>query len=128
MLERRLSLRLLAYWERARGMRLMPQESDIHAANLSDIWDDCFILQVVDQKRQEFAPLHCGANLQDTWLEMVHLKGSIATLLAKKGPVLEDGMVYDEQGQVVKYRQCLLPLGDGSSVSAILGGARFKTE
>ena len=77
MLERRLSLRLLAYWERARGMRLMPQESDIHANNLSDIWDDCFILQIVDEKRVEISPLHCGANLQETWLEMVHLKGSI---------------------------------------------------
>ncbi|NBX03652.1 MAG: PAS domain-containing protein [Alphaproteobacteria bacterium] len=126
MIERRLSLRLLAYWERARAGRLMPQMADIQPELLEDVWADCFILQINDPQALTFSILHRGENLHDDWPQMAHLNGSISTLFSKRGPVLEDGQIFDADGSVVKYRQCLLPLGDGAQVVAVFGGARFK--
>ena len=126
MLERRLSLRLLAYWERARGQRLMPLESDIRAEDLHDVWEDCFMLQIIERNPLNFEVIHRGKRLHEGWPQVSHLEGSINTLLSKRGPMLEDGQIYDASGEVLKYRLCLLPLGDERQIRVIFGGTRFK--
>ena len=107
-------------------MRLMPHENEISADDLSDVWEDCFMLQVLDPAVPSFEVLHRGRRLHEGWPQPSHLSGSITTLLSKRGPMLEDGQIYDANGEIVKYRLCLLPLGDEGSVRIIFGGTRFK--
>ena len=126
MTERRLSLRLLAYWERARGQRLMPHASDLRAEDLPDVWDDCFMLQVLNHEKADYEVIHEGQKLHKDWRQNGQLACSIATILTKRGPILEDGQIHDANGEVIKYRLCMLPLGDEQGVRAIFGGMRYK--
>ncbi|NBO18951.1 MAG: PAS domain-containing protein [Proteobacteria bacterium] len=130
--ERRITLRLLAYWERLRGERSMPLEADIDPDNLSDVWDYCFLLHVNDLQKTDHSYTYLGDALS-TWLgneekamNVKLLRAGYHKVVATGRPVLEEDEFEDASGQLVKFRQCLLPLGENGQVQAILGGVRFK--
>lgn len=127
IIERRLSLRLLAYWEKKRGLRAMPQLPDINAAEeLHDYWQDCFLLRITDASSGAYEFIHRGSVIEEHWPDLETLQVSLATLLAKATPLIEEGELAKGQREMLKYRQCLLPLGDEHGIAAVLGGVRFK--
>ena len=140
VMERRLTSRLLAYWERVRGDRLMPTENDLNPdGDISDMWDDCFLIHVSDIEMDGYNFIFLGDNIrvslvgEDTeptriWdaLNVKRLAPSIQQVLEKKAPLLDEGETYNDANQLVKYRQCLLPIGEGDKVLAIFGGMRCK--
>jgi hypothetical protein len=134
--ERRITSRLVGYWERIRGERVMPNEVDINPDDLQDLWDDCFLVHARDLKMQDYNYIYLGLNIAHMYQEGI--KGDLehfnASKLSKgfqkvidtKKPVLEEGGIVNALGRTLLYRQCLLPLGSGDAVDAILGGIRYK--
>ena len=140
-IERRLTLRLLAYWERIRGDRAMPNENDINPeGDISDMWDDCFLIHTQDIDKEGYNFIFVGNNLKmvltggmfddpaDMWksLNVRHLAPDLKKVLETQKPVIHEGELVNDAGQLVKYRQCLLPVGENNKVLAIFGGMRCK--
>ncbi len=131
-LERRITLRLLAYWERLRGARPMPLEQEIDPDHLQDVWESCFLMHINDISQKDHQYLYLGELLRE-WLghpdasqNIAILKEGYPKVAATGRPLVEEGEFLNAQGKLVKFRQCLLPLGAEGQVQAILGGVRFK--
>ncbi len=140
LLERRITLRLVAYWERIRGARDMPVEDDIDPDAIPELWEDCFLLHTQDLKQEGYNYIYLGEHVAQLYAEglsagdcegvehfnTARLGGSFQKVIDTRKPVIEEGSMRNALGRTVLYRQCLLPLGSGGGVEAILGGIRYK--
>ncbi|MEZ5691329.1 MAG: PAS domain-containing protein [Rickettsiales bacterium] len=140
MQERRITLRLLAYWERLRGDRSMPTEVDIDPDYLQDLWDYCFLLHIKDLAKPDYNYTYLGSAIRKAYegdlsgnehqdiasLNASKLAGSYNRVATTCLPLINEGEFRNSHNDLVKYRQCLLPLGEGNTVDAIFGGMRFK--
>lgn len=137
--ERRVTLQLLGYWERIRGLRPMPRESDINPDELSDLWDDCFLIHAMDIEHMDYNFVYLGNNIRHAYtgvsaesptehtnLNVKRLIPSIQKVITTMAPVIEEGEALNDLNQLIRYRQCLLPIGEGNKVLAVFGGMRCK--
>lgn len=138
--ERRLTLQLLSYWERIRGNRAMPLESDINPDELSELWDDCFLIHESSMKQDDYNFVYLGNNIRmaisggtdplgvetSANLNIKRLLPGISRVMNNMTPVIEEGELANDLNQLVKYRQCMLPLGENNKVLAVFGGMRCK--
>lgn len=134
--ERRLTHRLVGYWERVRAGRIMPSETDINPDDLAELWDDCFLVHTSDLKMEDYNYIYLGVNIAHMYQDGVKgdlehfnaskLSKSFQKVIDTKKPVLEEGGIVNASGRTVLFRQCLLPLGKNNEVEAILGGIRYK--
>ena len=140
--ERRINLVLLEYWLKVKGDRLMPEENDIDPDALGDVWDHCFLIQVRDIHNViDYNYTYLGSRIVDAYAEgtvqpedglmispnATKLSQTFEEIIENKKPLMEDGEFVTISGRTVKYRQCLLPLGDAQgTVHSIFGGMRFK--
>lgn len=137
--ERRTPLRLLSYWEKLRKGRLMPLESDLNPEDIRDLWDSCFLIHVKDSNPSHYRYSYVGPGIvqaycgdmpdNDSGAEVTPQPGMIdgyRTVIRTCKPLIETGEFSNRQDKTVKYRQCLLPLGDGDEVQAILGALHFR--
>ncbi len=140
--ERRLSLRLMRYWNEKRGTRAMAIENDIDPEILGTDWDYCFLLQARDVANiQDYNFTYLGENIMKAYFDKAldahnqfmvgpnafRLSTHFSKVLETKAPVVDEGEFTTLQGRKVLYRQVLLPLGhvDGV-VDAIFGGMNYK--
>jgi hypothetical protein len=129
--ERRVTLRLLSYWERLRGRRPMPSQADIDPEDLHDLWDCCFLLPVsggggyVGPEILRVLGGERGGEGQ-ALQGLGELAGNCPRVVESRKPLLEEGEFCTAAQARVKYRQCLVPLGEGVEVQAILGAVRFR--
>lgn len=140
--EQRITFRLLGYWEQLRreNGRPMPSESDIDPDDIQDLWDYCFLVQTRDMYKDDYNYTYLGSAILHAYkggLSMDNPCGLVSPnanrlalnysrILETRQPILEEGEFRNVRNQLVKYRQCLLPLGYGDEVDAIFGGMRFK--
>jgi hypothetical protein len=140
--ERRLSLRLLRYWNEKRGAREMPVENDIDPEELGEDWDFCFLLQSRDVSNiQDYNFTYLGNKILRAYFDksldehnqfMVgpnayKLSSQFSKVIEARSPALLAGEFFTIQGQQVLYRQILLPLGGPSGkVEAVFGGMNYK--
>jgi hypothetical protein len=138
--ERRITLRLIAYWEKLRAQKPMPSEADIDPDDLQDLWDYCFLIHVKDLGKPDYNYTYLGKAIQQAYLgeladdpedllispNAAKLTASYNRVIESKLPVVEEGEFNNLHNDVVKYRQCMLPLGENGTVDAIFGGMRFK--
>src|SRR4051812_42763706 len=138
--ERRITLRLLAYWERLRADRQMPREQDIDPDDIRDLWDNCFLIQVKDLGKADYNYTYLGEAIRNAYRfglsesdpggllspNAGKLAGGYRKVVATGKPLLEEGEFRNLHNEIIRYRQCLLPLGAGSKVEAVFGGMRFK--
>ena len=141
LIERRLTLRLLAYWEKIRAGRIMPLESDIDPEDLTELWPYCFLLHAKDLTQTDYNFTYLGDAVADAYkgsfghaqtaadlgLNAASITQGAHKVVTTAKPFVEEGEFITLSGEVVKFRQCLLPLGEGQTVSGIFGGMRFKT-
>jgi hypothetical protein len=139
-LERRINVRLVAYWERIRAGRAMPGENDVDPEDLADLWDYCFLVQVRDLKKADYNYTYLGSAIVEAYrsglsaetpdsvvsLNANRLASNYTRVIEERRPVIDEGEFLNARNDTVKYRQCLLPLGHGEVVESILGGMRFK--
>ena len=136
--ERRLTYRLLNYWETQRGERTYPALHDIEGGMIPDIWPWCFVL---DTQRDYPSPYfhYLGEDLakysgiylsgKDDWRMTLLDKASAHlghTLIAREPILIEDELIrYD--GRRLIFRSIMLPLSqDGEAVSHVLGAANGR--
>lgn len=139
--ERRITVRLIAYWEKLRKQNLMPSEADLDPDDLQDLWDYCFLIRVKDLDKTDYNYTYLGKSILRAYLgDLVYdnnehtiaspnansLAASYAKVIETRSPVVEEGEFMNLHNDVVKFRQCLLPLGENGNVDAIFGGMRFK--
>jgi hypothetical protein len=139
--ERRLSLRLLRYWNERRGARPMPTEQDIDPEVLGDDWGYCFLLQSRDVSNiQDYNFTYLGQKILRAYFDtsidahnqfMVgpnafRLSGYFDRVISSRAPVIDEGTFHTLHGRQILYRQVLLPLGAEDRVEAIFGGMNYK--
>lgn len=127
MLERRLIVQLLSYWENKCNGRPMMAESEMDWSELEELAPDCFFIKITaDDPAVEYEITMRGSEMHPQWPDSTQLKADIQSIVSKKSYIMDGQQLFDSDGSLLKFRICMLPLGDGSKVSAILGGARFK--
>lgn len=140
--ERRLIGRLLTYWHDLRGIRAMPLENDIDPEALGDDWGYCFLLQARDVANiQDYNFTYLGEKIIEAYgdraldahnQQMIGpnafaLSARFAQVLQSAAPLINEGEMANLQGQILSYRQILLPLGDEvHGVQAIFGGMSYN--
>ncbi len=140
--ERRLSLRLLRYWQEKCGSRPMPIENDIDPEQLGEDWEYCFLLQSRDVANiQDYNFTYLGQKIMNAYFDKAidehnqfmvgpnafRLSNHFSRVLETCGPVLDEGEFQTIHGHRVLYRQVLLPLGvEGKGIEAIFGGMNYK--
>lgn len=138
--ERRITVRLLAYWEKLRRGRTMPAEQDIDPEHIQDLWDNCFLIHIRDLGKEGYQYTYLGDEIKkayqgdiasDDTSGMVspnsrRLKACYSEIVRTSKPLVDEGEFKNLHGDIIKYRQCLLPLGEGGQVAAIFGGMRYR--
>jgi hypothetical protein len=137
--ERRLVLRLMAYWDDLRDERDFPTFDEIDPRVIGDDWTHCATL-AVREPSSESQFMHLGEiyrpGLPDAGVTRLAdcphgtlLQAStnyIDRVLQKKVPVSLGGHAH-LGGDSVLYRSILLPLSrDGETIDHVLGGANFR--
>lgn len=137
--ERRITLRLLAYWERKRGTRAMPLETDFDPADIADLWEYCFIAHTQKIGQPGYSFSYLGRAIADVYHEgsassgngavaspnMDILAAGYKEVVEHAKPLVTEGELTNPHGDLFKYRQVLLPLGENGVVKAVFGGMRF---
>jgi hypothetical protein len=138
--ERRLVLRLMAFWDDLRGERDFPDQGDIDPEVLGDDWPHCYLLQV------QHPPIasrfeHLGdifrPGLPEREIEtladcphgtLLHAATHyVDRVLQKRVPVSLGGHANLGPDSVL-YRSILLPLSnDGHTIDYLFGGANFRS-
>ncbi len=140
--ERRLPVQLFHYWNSLRGNRAFPVEDLINHEDIANIWDYCFLIQVNDLKNRKRADFtYFGKKILETYHDCLvaedendiispntsHLSQNFWQVIESKKPLMQSGEFTTSRGHIIKFRQCLLPIGKSDDeVEAIIGCARLK--
>lgn len=132
---------LMQYWQRLCASRLMPEENDIDPEDVAEHWPHCFLIQVFDiTQRRDYNFTYLGEGIIRAYRDGLlsagegiiispnasELTHSFRIVLDTCAPVLAEGEFKSRHNQIIRYRQCLLPLGRGNTVDAIFGGMSYK--
>lgn len=140
-IERRFVLRLLAHWRNLCGERQYPSFADLDPAEIPDMWQNCFILEIsgdnavpvframgeglIENSKGPLLDRPISDALEDT-LPGVAIS-YIDETLEKAVPVSRGGEFVRQDGTKVLYRSILLPMSDdGETISGILGAANCR--
>lgn len=139
--ERRLNMRLMAYWWDNRGARRFPTICDFVPEELGDIWANCFTLRPAEpQEKSQFRYIgemiakFAGAQQSPATVDQVppetlldHATRNIGEVMGQKVPVIRSGSFLDPQGNTLVFRSILLPLSsDQETIDCLVGAARCK--
>jgi hypothetical protein len=146
-IDKRLTDILFKHWNKVRGERMFPAQTDIDEFELKQlgVWDDIFIVEIYPLVQSNgYRFVYTGKNLSKDFIRDPSgkfIKNVVTGFLDSSASMYD--MVYEhkrplqeeeeytspETGSTIKYRQILLPLGlsDEGDVNAIIGGMRFIT-
>lgn len=144
-MERRISHRLVNFWQHIKGDRLLPGEKDIRRALIEDMWDNCFYIQLRGEFLQRsddfYTYFYVGKALESLFdqseksprlltLPDDHFYENCKEMALTKLPVVENIESFRlPDGKNIKFRQCLLPVGTPEGkVEAVFGGLRWKAD
>jgi hypothetical protein len=136
----RINEALEAYWQKIKGDRPMPLESDINIRDLGELWPHCFLVNVHPDK---FAYSYLGTGLIEAYGDDMTGKEIAQTLLephptslyakfefvaARGTPTIDENEFTNSNGLLIKYRACILPLGSQghTGTAYLLGGMKWK--
>lgn len=135
--ERRISHQLVHYWQQIKGDRILPSETDIDADDLAEQWDACFHIYLHDAGgNPTFSYGYVGEHLLPIFIEDASphlltlppekLLAAYNEMQLTKLPIIESVQEFPADGRYIRYRQCLLPLGEKGEIHSIFGGMRYK--
>lgn len=140
--ERRLVLRLMAYWDDLRGERDFPAVGDLDPQAIGDDWPWCHVITLADPIEDSvfrYVGESLVADSADTDVDeglrlgdcpehtlLYHAIRQIPRMLEKEVPFSTGGEA-EIDGVAVLYRSILLPLSnDGTRIDHIFGGANSR--
>ena len=146
MLEKRLTARLLSYWDILRKEQVMPEFAALNFSKIDDIRPYCMVLTLepgVDADNRDYQVKEMGTKLVTLYGENltgknIHKNNSqtkASALLRHAGkiitapaPLEDDGKFINPQNKVVRYRSCLIPFGNPSTqeVTHVLAGRTWR--
>lgn len=118
----------------------MPTEQDIDPEDIQDLWDNCFLIHTNDLAKPDYNYIYLGQAVMEAYRgglsdsdpalllspNATKLASCYVQVITQRKPLIDEGEFYNLHHQLVKYRQCLLPLGKDGKVDAIFGGMRYK--
>ena len=131
---------LREYWNGKKGTSPYPAADDIDVAELKDIWQDCFMIEVLDGGKS-FRYEYLGDSITDAYADDLEGKEVIEDLLYPESPgvlikfhetmqtcqPLEyEGAFINKNNADIKFRKILMPIGNGGKVTYIIGGMRWR--
>ncbi len=145
MHDKRLTHRLIQYWDSLRKDHPMPDIAWFNSSAIEDVWSQCFKLKVeitgvnkalyyYDYVGSAIVEAY-GKNLTGETVHAAsrHFPGAriiskVDNLLTNPTPIQEEGSFVNTQNKVVKFRSCILPFGkEDGRVTHIVGGVSSKT-
>lgn len=140
--ERRITHRLVDYWQQIKGDRVVPSERDVDSHELADMWDNCFFVHVRQAEGfgQHYSLGYVGKELSQLYREgaeneqayllplpLDKISQLYNEMMLTKLPIVENVEDFVMNGRILKYRLCLLPMGEqNGELQGILGGLRYK--
>ncbi len=141
--ERRLNMRLMAFWWDRRGDRRFPSLEDFDPEALADIWPHCFSLVAHDPPQKSVfrfigdavaetlsgveGKITIDGLTKDSLLD--HATRNIDEVLEQRVPAVTSGEYFDPAGNAIVYRSILLPFSsDQETIDSVVGGARCKVK
>ena len=128
MIEKRLSTRLLGYWNGVRKNDDFPDIKRFNVGAIEDIWPNCFRVSVDQRGRvpaykyefmgETIAKVY-GRDLTGMIVDkstrqfpgkVIHHK--FADIIKECVPMQDEGHFINEKGDLIKYRACILPFGE----------------
>lgn len=146
--ERRINFRLQSYWDQLRGDRPYPSESEINPDDIGDIWPSCYLVHrfkrdgkyiykyeyLGKELVEAYGDDMNGREVYEELVDAVHTQEVIhhfRQVVQSGHPVTLEGEFTNQAQMHIKYRQALMPIGDGNAqdpgtVAYILGGMRWR--
>ena len=132
------------YWDKVRKQRIYPTENDINPEEIKDIWDSCFLVSFSeDDVKNGYKYTYLGKDLIEAFGDDLTNKDiserlmlttrpplveSFEEVIRTGKPLRENSEFTNSLNMVIKYRSCLLPLGnDPEKVDYILGAMKWKS-
>lgn len=129
---------LRQYWDSLRGTRAFPLLGDVDVNAIRDIWAYCFVVAVDNETYRythlgsELAPIsvaddtrpHVARAFANDSAQMIK---KFAEVVARQKPLVEKSEFSNNAGQIIRYRMCLLPMGNEfNQVGYVMGCVRWK--
>lgn len=137
--ERRLTFRLLSYWNRIRGDQDFPRFADVQADALGEVWHYCFIIGMATGDapnfqhfgkelralfHQDYAGQALGQALQHSPLGQTI--GFYEKVCQRRAPVSQASSFVLE-GCEARYRSLIVPLStDQQEIDYLIGTANYR--
>lgn len=143
-LERRLSIRMVSYWDRLRKENPLPPYEKLRRESLSDIWGSSIIFTVSKRdKHLYYQYLHVGEDIRQligsgmvgqevmqnpNFLPLKPLVVVMDDVIRNPRALEHNGQFVDMHGHMTKYRSCILPFGrDEQHVSHCMVGLTWTS-
>jgi hypothetical protein len=143
MYEKRLTTRLTNYWQKINNGEL-PLKQSFNSAAISDVWDSCLMVaihpsgggkysykydyvgsQLIAALGKDVTGLQVLARQQD--FPGGKILEKIDDMLTNPVPMTDEGQFINDKHKIVKYRSCLLPLGNAQKlVTHVVAGMSWK--
>jgi hypothetical protein len=144
MYEKRLTFRLISYWEKLNNGTL-PFAQSFNSTAVSDVWPSCMMVSIAPSTQ----PGHYAYRYEYVGPELVKAYGRNMTgeqvqsrqkdfpggkilekmdmLIKNPLPMTDEGQFVNDSSKIIKYRSCLLPLGShAGSVTHIVAGVSYR--
>jgi hypothetical protein len=128
---------ILDHWNEIRGLKKFPAEKDLDPALLERLLDNCFLIRTDGIFEGKYNYKFLGKNIMNAYgsditrplndeAEPFSQRDKIKELLTYEHPIIDEGEFRNIKRDLIKYRQCLVPLSnDGVTIDSIFGGMRF---
>ncbi len=142
MQEKRLTTRLMKYWELLCKSNAFPEIAQFNPATVEDLWPYCCRIAVDRRGELAYKYEYMGKGVSEmngrdlTGQALDHrlkqfLGGTIFTklgeVLAGHTPLEHEGHLINQLGGMVKYRACFLPFGtEAKEVTHIIVGISYR--
>jgi hypothetical protein len=140
-MERRLVLRLLAYWRNLSDEGSIPSFDQVDPESIPEIWANCFVIDLSGAEDEPVIRV-VGENLAKTsTVDLVDLPlsqlpqntlieratGYVGEVVRKSVPISRGGEFVKGDGTTVLYRSVILPMSDdGETLCGLLGAANCR--
>lgn len=131
---------VLQYWNDLREGKTFPPEEDVDPDMLDEAWDHCFLIY---PREEHFGFTHIGPAVREAYgsnrtIECRLFMESPAAdglteryreVLETKKPLVDTAEFINLQDELVRFKQCLLPLGsaENGEVTSILGCLHYSS-
>ena len=131
---------LFAYWNQLRNNRAFPQIEEIEPEEIRDIWHNCFIIEVRnDTDNQKYNCIYIGERAMELYQSNIkvyaesqniklffpqvieNLFDYLESIIENQEPIIDESETESADGNYIKIRQCLLPIGKNNEVTHIIG-------